>query len=621
MLKFNFENLPEKLAPGLASISKVLGFTLCTDGIPVHVEEGNEIRVSLSEGKARITYIKKHHFFRAVGLLAEHAAEEDAFEVRETPQFDTLSVMLDASGSVLKVSTVKRYLDYMAVMGFNMVMLYTETTYKLEGRPYFGYMHGTYTYDDLRECDDYAFDYGIEMMPCIQTYGHMGQYLHWPEADSVKDTETVLMADEEETYTFIEDMIRTASAPFRSKRIHIGMDESRDMGRGAYLTKHRTYQPVDLFMRHLGRVVEITNKYGLVPMMWSDMFFRICSASGDSYYQKETVLSREVIDRIPKEVQLVYWQYGEGENPETDYYMIDKHNETGCDIIFSGAVWAWSGHFPENYYTRMAADSSLKACKEKNVREVMITMWGLADGCFDSSYLGLQLYAEHCYHETVSTGHLKKRFEACTGASYEAFMDMSQYHNDFDNGREYFWNDRFEGKQLLWQDVLEGRYDDFLYQQPMSGHYEKYARKFRDYVAADAGKWKHLYEFAAVTFDCLAMKCFIAERLKPAYDAGDKAFLKKAAEEYFPELYKRVEKMHVVNRDLFYREKRPFKWIVQDMRYGMLKARIETAIKRIGAYLRGEIETMEDLAEPRYPTRGSAFRKYLDIALAVRFAK
>jgi hypothetical protein len=62
------------------------------------------------------------------------------------------------------------------------------------------------------------------MIPCFEAYGHMSQYLAWDEAGKVKDTASVLLAEEEETYKLLEEMIVALSKPFRSKRIHIGMD-------------------------------------------------------------------------------------------------------------------------------------------------------------------------------------------------------------------------------------------------------------------------------------------------------------------------------------------------------------------------------------------------------------
>lgn len=62
-------------------------------------------------------------------------------------------------------------------------------------------------------------------MPCIQTLGHMGQVLQWQQYAHLRDNTEVLLPESEATYEFIEKMIQTASRPFRSKRIHIGMDE------------------------------------------------------------------------------------------------------------------------------------------------------------------------------------------------------------------------------------------------------------------------------------------------------------------------------------------------------------------------------------------------------------
>jgi len=43
-------------------------------------------------------------------------------------------------------------------------------------------------------------------------------------------------------------------------------------------------------------------------MIWSDMYFRIASEN-NLYYDLEASIPQEVIDKIPKEVQLVYWDY------------------------------------------------------------------------------------------------------------------------------------------------------------------------------------------------------------------------------------------------------------------------------------------------------------------------
>ena len=68
-----------------------------------------------------------------------------------------LGIMIDCSrNAVMKPSKVKEYADYMSKFGYDTLMLYTEDTYEIEGEPYFGYMRGQFTQQQLKEIDDYA---------------------------------------------------------------------------------------------------------------------------------------------------------------------------------------------------------------------------------------------------------------------------------------------------------------------------------------------------------------------------------------------------------------------------------------------------------------------------------
>jgi hypothetical protein len=46
----------------------------------------------------------------------------------------------------------------MALMGLNMLQLYTEDTYEIENEPFFGCLRGKYTAKELSAIDDYAYD-------------------------------------------------------------------------------------------------------------------------------------------------------------------------------------------------------------------------------------------------------------------------------------------------------------------------------------------------------------------------------------------------------------------------------------------------------------------------------
>ena len=130
---FNF-SVPSDLLVGINRLSPVLGFEL-GDGITVFCEYGDKNGVVLKDGKATIFCTKKNLFFRELGVLVENIKKNDEFEIFEDSYFKTVGTMVDASRcAVPTVDSMKRLFDRLALMGYDLAMLYTEDTVKLEGR-------------------------------------------------------------------------------------------------------------------------------------------------------------------------------------------------------------------------------------------------------------------------------------------------------------------------------------------------------------------------------------------------------------------------------------------------------------------------------------------------------
>lgn len=63
-----------------------------------------------------------------------------------------LGVMVDCSrNAVMTVDIVKKFIDALSKMGYNMLMLYTEDTYEVDNQPWFGYLRGRYSKDEMKE--------------------------------------------------------------------------------------------------------------------------------------------------------------------------------------------------------------------------------------------------------------------------------------------------------------------------------------------------------------------------------------------------------------------------------------------------------------------------------------
>ena len=609
-LKLSF-CVSDGLECGIKRLSNLLGYEEGC-GIEVRSVLGDKLGVTLKGGKATIYYRKKYEFFRELGILCEKARILSEFEIFEDTSFDKLGFMLDVSRTAAPTTkTICEFIDYAVSMGYGMCMLYIEDVIKLESRPYFGYMRGRYTVEEIRRVDDYAYEYGIEVVPSIECYGHMAKYLGWPEAREIKDTANVLLAREEKTFEFLDELIRTVSSAVRTNRIHVGMDEAWDMGRGEFLNRHGYVPPIDIFNEYMNELVKITDKYSLSPMMWSDMYFR-AETKNNEYYNKNTVVSEKTKSSIPKNISLVFWHYGE--EPRCDEYMIEKHMELGRNVIFAGGVWSWAGVLPEHKYAMESTEYSLNACRKYGVREVMTTVWGDDNNeCpLFANLFGLSYTAEMAYNKNATKKDFKERFESVTGGDYEAFLNMCEYNNIFDEGDVYEnFADRFLGRGLYWQDVLEGQYDAHLYNRPMSAHYASHAELMAEHKG---GKWDYLYDFAYKVFDYLAIKCLIAENLAPAYKRRDKATLKEISKELLPLLSEKTRAVYTAHRDIWYGTLKSFGWVNFDIRYGGILARCESAKLLIDNYLSGKIDRIDSLLEDRLDRKVSPFTQYGAIA-------
>ena len=106
-------------------------------------------------------------------------------------------VMLDMSrNAVMKPEQVKKFAKIISGFGYNMIQLYTEDTYEVEGEPYFGYMRGRYTQAEIRDIVEYCETIGVEIVPCIQTLAHLNQIFRWRSVYyQINDCEDILLVE------------------------------------------------------------------------------------------------------------------------------------------------------------------------------------------------------------------------------------------------------------------------------------------------------------------------------------------------------------------------------------------------------------------------------------------
>ncbi|MFH1571832.1 MAG: beta-N-acetylhexosaminidase, partial [Gemmatimonadota bacterium] len=347
-------------------------------GLQVAFEKAPEpglLEVRRQGGQATVRYGATAQAGRAVGALLADGLVADGRALRESTPFRSFGIMLDCSrNAVMKVEHFKRWLRQLALLGYDTVMLYTEDTYELPGEPYFGYQRGPYTAAELKEVDGYAARLNIELIPCIQTLGHLANVLRHAAYRDVKDTSSVMLVGEKKTYQLIEKMLTRWREVCRTDRMHLGMDETHDLGRGRYLDRNGYRDGFELFNQHLAKVVQLCRKHGYEPMIWSDMYFRLGSKNGD-YYDQQTKIPPSVVKKIPKAAELVYWDYY---HADAAFYLdwIERHRQLGKDPIMGSGIWTWSRYWYDRHITERTAGPCIDACRQAEVKEVFFTQWG-----------------------------------------------------------------------------------------------------------------------------------------------------------------------------------------------------------------------------------------------------
>ncbi len=597
MIKFNTSKLPENLANGMKILSDYFDFAIDVNGIDVKAGKGDELITDFNEDRLYIVYPSEVAFYRAIGNAVQAGGPT---KIVEKPHFDMCGAMYDHSrNGVLNVKYTKEFIAKLALLGMNTYLMYMEDVYELEDEPYFGYMRGRYTVAEMREIDDFAYSLGIEVIPCVQTLAHMNQFLrHSNIAKKYRDIDDILEVGKPEVCDLVERIVRTLKNTFRTNRIHVGMDEAYNLGRGRYLDQNGYQSRKDVLKRHLALLNELSEKYDVDMMMWDDMFYNYHDA--------------DLHDARPERMGVVFWNYYD-EN--TNWYkqklelrMVDDPN-----VVFAGGAWRWGCDVPCHRKTVTTTDCALRACIDMNVRNVFTTLWG-DDGSeapAATGMLGTVMFAEYNYQSEYSSDAFENKLEFISGLSYENWMLQDEI-NAFD--KEAAKDNNFS-KYAMYSDPLCGMFDAHLRlageQFDLTAHYAGLAEKFET-LCARGGALQHVNEFYATTCRVLELKWNLGNRLIDAYKAGDKAELMKICNNVIVPLIERVETMRQVRITVWNMENKLEGFEAIDMRIGTLIARLRTTDRILREYINGTVNSIDSLDAERLMQMGWGEARVVD---------
>lgn len=517
-------------------------------------------------------------------------------------QFKEFACMVGCStNGVPTVSTIKKFADIMSLLDYNVLYMEITETFDIEGEPYFAYNRGKYTIEEIQEIVTYCEALNIEVVPVIQTLGHLPFINRIPKYSAFMDTNDILLVDDDRTYEFIEKMILTMRKMFKTNRINIGMDEAYLLGGGKYQQLHGPTKQIDIFMKHLLKVSEIAKKYNYQCEMWSDVFFHILSKGNIYNINDKQEIPQEWKRLIPDNVNIIYWEYFVSDVKMCED-MIEKHRLIDPNVIYAGTFFRWYGIAPLNAFTNKVMKRALKACANKNVDRVIMTMW--ADFGGGSSLYAtlpcmwyLSRYVKANFDESkIDFNEFEKLFEL----PYKDFMLLDTPNYPFTD---------FKTKEVS-DYRLTNRSFYYLYDDPFYGittslltdNIDKaFLNTANELRKINAKKYQYLFNTMASLSDALAIKVTLAKRTIAAYQNKELKELDKIANFDYPLLMEKLENFSKDYEIQWFNEYKAFGFEMICLRLGTLKERLKYCKERLNKYLNKEIEQIEELESKHLP--------------------
>lgn len=544
--------------------------------------ERSELFFDKENKRFNIFYKSNNELFRLL-LETEHYDFNNNFEIKINSSFKDLSIMVDVARNYpLKVETFKKLIRYMALLGYSTLKIYLEDLLEVNNEPYFGYLRGRYSKEEIKEIVNYADLFKIEVMPYIQTLAHLNQIKRWCVYRDHFDIDDILLVDDERTYTLIDNMLETISESFTSKRINIGMDEAYLLGRGKYLDKNGYEKRVNIFKKHLSKVLTLTSKYNLDVEMWGDMFFNNSSYAYDN-------LSVEDLNKV-NNLKLVYWDY-EYKDVKEFQSLIKLHKKVSDKVSTAGGSWKWLGLAPNNKYAIAANINFMKASLKENIEEYTLTCWG--DNGSSASIFSIlpTLFAVANFSFYQGKKKIDYLFKDIFKISFKDFLYVDKVNN-------VTINDPLNAKNnisriYLYNDLLLGTYNSLIDKDQIST-YKVIKKKLNKLSKNNSFNYifKTLFEFCRV----LILKVDIMDELRTAYQDNNKEKLNEILIK-LNKLKNTFDKFYFALYEQYHLEAKGNGFDVIDIRLGGILQRIKTTIRKINDYFKygTKIDELEEI--------------------------
>jgi hypothetical protein len=365
-------------------------------------------------------------------------------DLEDAPDLEKRGILIDVSrGKVPTLATLKGIVDFMVSVKLNLLMLYTEHVFRFRRHPLIGRDASPMEAREIRELDRYAAERHVELVPTLQSLGHMHHVLKIPRYAGLAESEKMwsLSPSLEETYALLDDLYSEYLPNFRSPWFNVNCDEPVDLGKGLSKEWAERDGSGAIFVSHLERVKALAAKYEKKTMAWADVVFE----------------HPDVVSRLPKDIVFIDWWY----EAKHDFDRVKVFAENGIPFLVAAGTSSWNTLFPRGENALANIKGYADAAKRYRAGGLITTDWG-DNGNYNllgNSIFALAFGAQAAWGTTdVSARRFDEAFSRhlfgdASSTSGRLYRRLGAVHR---TGFDHFNNSPL--KTLYFEDLLEGKF-------------------------------------------------------------------------------------------------------------------------------------------------------------------
>jgi hexosaminidase len=279
--------------------------------------------------------------------------------IEDEPDFAMRGIMLDVSrGKVPTLESLCGLVDVLVKLKLNTLMLYTEHTFQFRRHPKIGATDSPLDSETMRALDAYAHERHVELIPCLQSLGHMDHILMLPQYHDLAETEVgwTIAPTRPESLELLRDMYDEYLPNFRSRFFNANCDEPWDLGKGQSKERSEELGPGGLYLEHVTALRALAQRSGKRTMIWADVVHAHPKRIGE----------------IPKDMVMLDWGY----EAEYNYDRISVFQQNKLEFAVCPGTSTWNSLFPRVENSTVNISNWAKAGLEYGALGFITTDWG-----------------------------------------------------------------------------------------------------------------------------------------------------------------------------------------------------------------------------------------------------